>query len=438
MIARSRPPLALLAAGLLLPPSVAAAQQPPAAAADSAAAQPDGGALQVFLDCDRHCDFDYLRTETPWVLYVRDRADADVHVIVTELGTASGGSEYTISLVGQRDLRTLGDTVRLVTRPNTADAVVRDDLTRTIQLGLVPFVLRTPQRSRLRLSLAEAGEGPARAMPANDPWKGWVFSIGVDGSLEREERQHELDVEGSLEASRITAQWKVGISGEGNFNRDRFVLDDGTATNTRESYRGGAVVVRSLGPHWGVGAETALSSSTFENTQLAVRAGPAVEYSVWPYDEATRRQLTLQYSMGISSFDYRELTIFDRMEETRPSQAVVVGYDTRQRWGSADAELEFASFLDDVEQFRLVFDGGVELRLFRGLSLDVNGSASLIRDQLAIAKRDATPEEILLRLRALSTDYRFDARIGLSYTFGSIFNSVVNPRFGTGPGQVLR
>ena len=53
-------------------------------------------------------------------------------------------------------------------------------------------------------------------------------------------------------------------------------------------------------------------------------------------------------------------------------------------------------------------------------------------------KRDATPEEILLERRALLTNYRYGAFVGISYTFGSIFNSVVNPRFGTGPGSILR
>ena len=48
--------------------------------------------LQVFLDC-RDCFADYLREETPWVDFVRDRSEADVHVIITNTGTGSGGRE---------------------------------------------------------------------------------------------------------------------------------------------------------------------------------------------------------------------------------------------------------------------------------------------------------------------------------------------------------
>ncbi|HEY0972725.1 MAG TPA: hypothetical protein VGE02_17275 [Gemmatimonadales bacterium] len=402
----------------------------------------DGGGLdrglRVFLDCDDGCDADYMQTETPWVAFVRDRADADVHVLVTRLGTGAGGMRYTAALVGLGRFAARRETVEFVSGPGEAEDLVRQGLTRAIQLGLVPFTLRTPAGSRLRLSIEDAQRDGASASAADDPWNAWVFEVGADASVEREERQNEVDIDAELGARRITERWKYGVSASGSFTRERFHLDDRVVTSTRESYSGGAVAVRSLGAHWGTGAQLSLGSSTFENTELALRVAPAVEYSVWPYTEATRRQLTLQYSLGVSSFDYREPTIFDRLSETRPTQAFVVGYDVRQPWGEADAELEAASFVDDLEQFRLVLDGGVDVRLVRGLSLELGGRASLIRDQLSIVKRDATPEEILLQRRALATDYRYDVRIGFNYTFGSIFNPVVNPRFGTGPGQILR
>ena len=70
------------------------------------------------------------------------------------------------------------------------------------------------------------------------------------------------------------------------------------------------------------------------------------------------------------------------------------------------------------------------MRLARGLSLSVEGSTSRIRDQLSIPRRGVTPEEVLLRLRRLRSGYEYNLQIGLTYTFGSIFNTIVNPRFG--------
>ena len=43
-------------------------------------------------------------------------------------------------------------------------------------------------------------------------------------------------------------------------------------------------------------------------------------------------------------------------------------------------------------------------------------------------------QEILVRRRQLETSYNFFAGVGLSYTFGSIFNNIVNPRFGSSGG----
>jgi hypothetical protein len=57
-------------------------------------------------------------------------------------------------------------------------------------------------------------------------------------------------------------------------------------------------------------------------------------------------------------------------------------------------------------------------------------SASRIRDQLSLPRRDATEEEVLLRLRQLSSGFETEGRFGLTYQFGSRFASIVNPRFG--------
>lgn len=41
----------------------------------------------------------------------------------------------------------------------------------------------------------------------------------------------------------------------------------------------------------------------------------------------------------------------------------------------------------------------------------------------------ASTEEILVRQRELATGYQYEVGFGVSYSFGSIFNNVVNPRF---------
>ncbi len=59
-------------------------------------------AVKVFLDCHR-CDNDFIRREIPYVNYVRERKEADVHILVTQERTGSGGVEYQINYIGQND-----------------------------------------------------------------------------------------------------------------------------------------------------------------------------------------------------------------------------------------------------------------------------------------------------------------------------------------------
>ena len=91
---------------------------------------------------------------------------------------------------------------------------------------------------------------------------------------------------------------------------------------------------------------------------------------------------------------------------------------------------EFRQYLHDLSKYRLEVGGELSFRITRGLSLDLDGSASRIRDQIALPARGATDEEILLELRELQSEYQFDFSFGLTYRFGSIFNNIVNPRFG--------
>ena len=68
-------------------PGIAHAQTPQTPPAQ---AQPQSQLLRLFLDCNE-CDTEYLRQTVVFVDYVRDRAVADVHLLVTTQGTGGGG-----------------------------------------------------------------------------------------------------------------------------------------------------------------------------------------------------------------------------------------------------------------------------------------------------------------------------------------------------------
>src|SRR3990170_985980 len=78
--------------------ALAAALAPPAAAQVSPPAPPTGtGALRVFPDCTR-CDFDFLRQEITFINYVRDRKDAEVHVLGLSLPAGDRSAEEVLLL----------------------------------------------------------------------------------------------------------------------------------------------------------------------------------------------------------------------------------------------------------------------------------------------------------------------------------------------------
>ena len=104
-------------------------------------------------------------------------------------------------------------------------------------------------------------------------------------------------------------------------------------------------------------------------------------------------------------------------------------YSLRQPWGSSNVGLEIRAFADDPSLHSIDLFGFLNFRLFRGLELNLNGSLERVKDQIYLPKGGASDQEILLRRRALGTDYRYRLNISFSYTFGSIYNNVVNPRF---------
>ena len=392
------------------------------------AAQPPAQ-LKVFLDCEG-CFQDYLRSEVVFVDYVRDRNEADVHVLVTRAETGGRGREYTAAFTGLGRLQGVSQTLRAVTTPSDPDDVIRRQLATTLRLGLLHFLARdgVPQRLSLDVELGSEKQRPALT---GDRWNSWVFSLRASASMEGEESNRELQFNGSVSADRITPDWKMTFGGSFDHERQEFDLDeDNPVSVERRERQFNGMIVKSLGEHWSAGAAGQLTSSTFSNTAFVTDVAGAIEYNIYPYAEYTRRQLRLNYLLGLRRARYNEETLFGKLQETRPRHELSAAFERTERWGSLDVGVEFSQYLHDLSKYRLETDGEISWRIARGFSISAEGRASRIRDQLSLPRRGATPEEILLRLRQLRSGYDFDVRLSLTYSFGSIYSAVVNPRFG--------
>src|SRR5690606_8398205 len=116
-------------------------------------------------------------------------------------------------------------------------------------------------------------------------------------SARAEARRTSWDIDGSFEAERVTEDWKIELEAEGEQNHGRFEVDSTTiVTSEQHTYALNTLVVRSISPHWSVGARAEGRNSTRFNQDLALTFAPAIEYSVYPYELFNRRQLTLLYS----------------------------------------------------------------------------------------------------------------------------------------------
>jgi hypothetical protein len=423
---------ALLACACLLTalaPSSLGAQQE--AAADTARLDRP---LRVFLDCPRFiCDFDFVREQIPYVNWVRERNVADVQVLGTQEGTGAGGEQITLDFLGRDRFAGEERALHYAAGPTETDAETRNGVVRILKLGLTPWVAETPAGERLEIGYAPGEEEEAQGQEVlgeDDPWNLWVFETSIGGSLSGEESEDSYSIDGGLSANRTTEAWKLDFGTRFDYNENNFVLSEGdTVTTVRRSSSADALVVRSLSDHWSVGGRAGVSSSTFRNQNLAITAGPALEYNVYPYDESNRRMLTFLYTVTANHFDYREMTIFEETSETLMRQSLTASLDLEQPWGESGVSLTAANYFHDVERNRLTLGGNLEIQLTRGLEFDVFGSVSRVRDQLHLPAGDASEEDILTRRRELATDYEFRLGFGVSYTFGSIYSNVVNPRF---------
>ena len=407
---------------LLSVPNLVSGQTTPARTGEAALR------LRVFLDCN--CFDEYLRDEIRWVDFVRQPQDADVQIISTASDTGGGGQEVTVRLIGLGRHQGTDHTLRVMSLPADSEDLRRRNVLRTVSVGLLGYLAREGLPPDIVLSVRAADvSGPARVTV--DRWRNWVFGVSADASLEAEESNRESNWEVGASADHVTARWKVSAGVSIDQQTERFDLDeDDPVSVTRRERRGDGFVARSLGEHWSFGVRSSVASSTFSNVKFSAEARPIVEFNVFPYSQYATRQLRLQYGAGVQRTSYNEVTLFDKLRETLGQHALVAVLDQRQPWGTLQARTEWSQYLHDRHLYRLQVDGEVSFRVARGFSVDLEMSASRIRDQISLPRRGARPEEILLRLRELQSGYEVEAQFGVRYTFGSIFNNIVNPRFG--------
>ncbi|MEO8621127.1 MAG: hypothetical protein ABI625_08680 [bacterium] len=273
------------------------------------AGQGGGRAFNVFLDCSGFfCDETFVRTEIVSVNWVRERTAADVHILATTQPTGGGGTRYSVAFIGQHRFEGVIDTLTYDAPQASTDDETRRSLSRVFQAGLVRYLARTKAIDRLVVSYTPAQATDTSAAPTRDPWNAWVFSVSANANDSREESYSSLYASGRVSASRVTEEWKTLLSGGENYNESRYSFDGSQSIFIQRSYSADLLQVKSLGANWSAGVKGAFTSSTYLNQRAAGRVTAVAEYDLFPYADATRRQLRFQYGIGASAFSYYDTT----------------------------------------------------------------------------------------------------------------------------------
>jgi hypothetical protein len=387
------------------------------------------GAPNVYIDC--RCDFDHIRTEITFVNYVRDPQLADIHVFVTDERTAGGGREYQFSFIGKRGFAGTQYTLKHHIDHNATSGESRNQLTEFLKLGLAGFVLQTPLASRFKIEYNGNVKDNLQG-DVYDPWDYWVFQAYI-GSVEMdlESNKSEFDSRWGFFADRVTENWKIRIRPYFNYDRVKIETAERDEPVISQQHRHGldSYAIKSINQHWSAGLFGTYLTYNGRNIRHEFIMSPGIEYSIFPYELATRKSITFTYQVGYGYYDYYKETIFGKNQENLFNHEFEGVVNIQQPWGSIEMGLEASQYLHDLKRRRVEFFGHTSVRLFEGFSLQFLAVYDVVRDQLSLPKGEATLEEILLRQRELATDYNFSTSIAITYTFGSKFTNIVNTRF---------
>ncbi|MEL6276033.1 MAG: hypothetical protein AAFU03_13105, partial [Bacteroidota bacterium] len=120
--------------------------------------------------------------------------------------------------------------------------------------------------------------------------------------------------------------------------------------------------------------------------------------------------------------------VFFRKKESLVRHILDLDLRLRQKWGNVFTGLTAGAYLNNPSLNRFSLEGRCDIRIVKGLSVNFGGGYEIINDQINLARGEASLEEILLGQSQLATNFDADFRFGLSYTFGALYNNVVNTR----------
>ncbi len=393
-------------------------------------------APNVFIDCN-YCDINFIKEQIPIVNYVRDRKDADVHVLYTSQSTGSGGSDYTLLFIGQNKFANMNDTVKYTTNKTDSDDQSRIKMAKALKLGLIRYISKSPVADQMNISFSKSN----KAEQPKDDWNYWVFKLSSNGNFSGEKNYNYKYIYSSISANRTTEELKLNFSLSNDYSESNYLYETSTGTEkitniTRSQYVN-ASLIKAINSNWSWGIWGSGYTSTYDNIDFSFSFAPGIEYNIFPYSESNVHQLRIYYKIYHTFNKYVDETFYFKKKENLLQHSLDGSLSLIEPWGSLSIGGEIQNYLDDFTNFGYRIYSSASLRLFKGFSLDFYINYNKVGKQITLPLAGASLEEVLLRRRQLETSYNYYAFFGISYSFGSIFNNFVNPRFGGGGGSTI-
>lgn len=387
-------------------------------------------ALNIFLDCP-WCDKNYIKQVIPFVNYVTNKDEADVHVFVRRQVNGGGGGDYTIDFIGHGDFDEINDQLKFISPIDETADETREARSGMIAMGLMKYVARTPVGRNIKISYLNK-EVPERILNPtikDDPWDSWMFRLRGSGSFSKDENYQSTRANTTFSADRVTPYLKIEFDARYDHRQTKYTSDE-LEDSFRKNWSLRGMVAKSIGTNWAAGGRFSTSGDSYNNYDLSTSLGPALEYNFFPYEESFKHQVRVQYGLSGILNDYKDTTYYMKTEEALLKHYLSMAAGFNQPWGSGYFSVTGSNYLHNFSLNNLGIRGSINYRIYKGLSVNLDTRANLIHDQINLPKEDASEQDVLTKQIALQTGYYYSLEFGLSYSFGSIYNNVVNTRFG--------
>ena len=385
-------------------------------------------APKVFLVCD-YCDQNYYKNEITFLNFVRDRRLADIVILLRTINTGNGGTEFTLEFSGENNFKDITTTEKFNAIPNQSNGEIREGIRDAIKKAVLPYILKSNLASKINYSITGL-ENTANADQVKDKWNLWLFSISGNLSGSGQAYSKQFDMFSNFNTNRTSQKnrFETGFFQYGNFQK--YTVNDSTSisafVNNIGAYSFDAIT---LGKHAAVGYFATYFASTVQNLKNSTSLYPSIEYNVFPYDDATKRRLTLNYRIGARYVDFFTPTYLDKLYEWYFLHSLVVSYRQVEKWGSLNCDIGSFQYFHKQKFYRVNISPNVSLNVAKGLNINLGGNFSVVNDQYFLRKEEVSQEAILLGQAQLKSNFSYFFYSGLSYNFGSIYNNVVNVRF---------